>query len=54
MVLQDGVFMTGQYYGAGYTYSERYFTLPAMERGITALNYVFGKLYQAGFTDRRQ
>lgn len=53
VVLQDGVFMTGQYYGAGYTYSERYFTLPAMERGITALNYVFGKLYQIGFTDRR-
>jgi hypothetical protein len=51
VVLQDGVFITGQYYGNGYTYNERYFTRPAMDDGIQGLNYILGKLYAAGFTD---
>jgi len=51
IVLQDGVFITGQYYGAGYTYSERYFTTPALLEGMNVMNYVFGKLYAAGFVD---
>jgi hypothetical protein len=52
IVLIDGHFVTGQYYGKGYTYSERYFTMPAMEQGIEALNYIFNRLYQAGFIDQ--
>ena len=52
VLLQDGVFLTGQYYGNGYTYSERYFTERAMADGIPALNYVLGKLYSAGFIDQ--
>jgi hypothetical protein len=52
IVLQDGVFVTGQYYGKGYTYNERYFTTPAMIEGMAAMNYVFGKLYAAGFIDQ--
>jgi hypothetical protein len=52
IVLQDGVFVVGQYYGPGYTYNERYFTSSAMEKGLSVLNYVFGKLYNAGFTDQ--
>jgi hypothetical protein len=52
ILLQDGVFVTGQYYGNGYTYSERYFTSPAMEAGMKAMTYVFGKLYAAGFVDQ--
>jgi hypothetical protein len=51
IVLQDGVFVTGQYYGKGYVGNERRFTLPAMEQGIAVMNYVFAKLYAAGFTD---
>ena len=51
LVLQDGVFVTGQYYGPGYTYNERYFTQPAMERGITSLSYILDQLYKAGFKD---
>ena len=51
IALQDGVFVTGQYYGTGYNYNERYFTQPAMERGITALNYILDKLFKAGFKD---
>jgi len=52
IVLQDGVFVTGQYYGKGYTYNERYFTTPAMIEGMAVMNYVFGKLYAAGFIDQ--
>ncbi len=51
IVLQDGAFVTGQFYGNGFTYNERYFTIPAMARGIAVLNAVFAKLYAAGFTD---
>lgn len=52
ILLQDGVFLSGQYYGTGYTYSERYFTTPALSQGIEGMNYVFGKLYGAGFVDQ--
>lgn len=52
LLLVDGHFITGQYYGRGYTYSERYFTMPAMEEGIDALNYIFSRLYLAGFSDK--
>lgn len=51
ILLQDGVFVTGQYYGTGYTYNERYFTRPAMDDGIQGMNYILAKLYAAGFTD---
>jgi hypothetical protein len=51
IVLVDGVFVTGQYYGKDYTYSKRYFGIPAMARGIDVLNYVFNRLYQVGFVD---
>jgi len=51
ILLVDGHFVTGQYYGAGYTYTERYFTTPAMADAMEGMNYVFSKLYQAGFID---
>lgn len=51
ILLQDGVFLSGQYYGTDYTYSERYFTTPALLQGIDGMNYVFDKLYNAGFVD---
>jgi len=52
IVLQDGVFMTGQYYGAGYTYSERYMPSTQLDRGRAAIGYIYGRLYGAGFIDR--
>lgn len=52
LLLQDGVFVSGQYYGNGYTYNERYFTEPAMADGIQVINYVLRKLYSAGFIDQ--
>ncbi len=51
ILLQDGAFVTGQYYGKGFVFNERRFTLPAMDEGIKAMNYVFGKLHAAGFND---
>jgi hypothetical protein len=52
IALQEGVFVTGQYYGKNHTFSERYFTTPALEKGMTVLGYVFNKLYNAGFKDQ--
>lgn len=51
LMVVDGHIVSGQYYGSGYTYTERYFTVPAMEQGMAALEYIFGKLRSAGFTD---
>jgi hypothetical protein len=51
IVLQDGHFLTGQHYAAGYTYSERRFTEPALAQGMQALDHVLRKVYAAGFGD---
>lgn len=45
LLIQDGALISGQYYGAGYTVSERYLNKRALETGIPALNYVVDKLY---------
>lgn len=50
IVLQEGVFMAGMAYDAGWAHNERNVNQPMLEKtGIPALNYVIGKLYAAGF-----
>ncbi|MDW5415626.1 hypothetical protein R6242_03455 [Iodobacter sp. CM08] len=50
ILVQDGALITGQYYGAGFTVSERYLNKRALETGIPALQYVVDKLYSvAGY-----
>ncbi len=51
IVLQDGHFLTGQYYGPGHTYSERRFTEPALDQGVQALRYVLEQIHRSGFVD---
>jgi len=51
ILLADDQFIVGQYFDEGYTFSERYFTKPGLDAGVTALNFVLNKLYDAGFVD---
>ena len=49
LLLQDGVFLTGYHYGAGFTEAERYLNKRGIELGIGALQGVIGGLHAAGF-----
>lgn len=49
LLLQDGVFLTGYHYGAGFTEAERYLNKRGIELGIGALQSVIGGLHAAGF-----
>ena len=50
---ENGHVLTGQYYGAGFTFSERYFVVPAFEQGVKALEYVVDNLFSEGWIDSK-
>lgn len=49
IVLQDGVFVTGYQFGAGFTEAERHLNKRGIELGIAAIRDVISKVYAAGF-----
>lgn len=49
ILLQDGVFVTGYHYGAGFTEAERYVNKRTYELGTQALQWILAQLHAAGF-----
>ena len=49
IVLQDGAFVTGYQFGAGFTEAERHLNKRGMDLGIATLKDVIAKVYAAGF-----